>query len=29
MKRKYELTYENNNTIIKGIDDFDIGQTLE
>ncbi len=29
MKRQYELTYENNNTIIKGIDDFDIGQTLE
>lgn len=29
MKRQYELTYENNNTIIKGIDDFEIGQTLE
>lgn len=29
MKRQYELTYENNNTIIKGIEDFDIGQTLE
>lgn len=29
MKRQYELTYENNNTIIKDIEDFDIGQTLE